>query len=128
VIEIRTSPPENLQRTPGPRTILYYLKRDADLQAQGIVPPTSTRTIWKILRQLGYILDPPEHTHKPLPPLEPLQEVQMDFKDATTVPADPRSASSSMWSKCSTLSMLAPPSCSALSLMLTFMLKRLWML
>jgi hypothetical protein len=40
VIEIRMTPPENLQRTPGPRTILYYLKRDADLQAQGVVPPT----------------------------------------------------------------------------------------
>jgi hypothetical protein len=44
VIEIRVAPPENLQRTPGPRTILYYLKRDADLQAQGIAPPHSTRT------------------------------------------------------------------------------------
>jgi len=90
IIEIRTSPPENLQRTPGPRAILYYLHRDPDLQAQGIVPPRSTRTIWKILRKLGCILDPPERTHKPLPPREPLQEVQMDFKDASSVPADPQ--------------------------------------
>jgi len=89
IIEIRTTPPENLQRTPGPRTILYYLKRDADLAAQGIVAPRSTRTIWKILRTLGLILDPAERTRKPLEPCEPLQEVQMDFKDATTVPADP---------------------------------------
>jgi hypothetical protein len=89
VIEIRVAPPENLQRTPGPRTILYYLKRDADLQAQGIVAPRSTRTIWKILRKLGLILDPAERTHQPLEPRGPLQEVQMDFKDATTVPADP---------------------------------------
>ncbi len=89
IAEIRTTPPENLQRTPGPRAIIYYLHRDADLAAQGIVPPTSTRTIWKILRKLGYILAPPERTHKPLEPREPLQEVQMDFKDASTVPADP---------------------------------------
>jgi hypothetical protein len=89
IFEIRTAPPENLQRTPGPRTILYYLKRDADLQAQGLVPPTSTRTIWKILHKLGFILDPSEHTRKPLESREPLQEIQMDFKDATTVPADP---------------------------------------
>ncbi len=89
ILEIRTSPPENLQRTPGPRAILYYLHRDPDLQTQGISPPRSTRTIWKILRTLGYILDPPERTHKPSEPREPLQEVQMDFKDATTVPADP---------------------------------------
>ncbi len=90
IIEIRTTPPENLQRTPGPRTILYYLKRDAHLAAQGIVAPRSTRTVWKILRTLGLILDPAERTHKPLEPCEPLQEVQMDFKDATTVPPDPQ--------------------------------------
>jgi hypothetical protein len=72
IIEIRTCPPENLQRTPGPRTILYYLKRDADLQAQGVVPPTSTRTIWKILRQLGFILDPPERTRQPPELREPM--------------------------------------------------------
>ena len=89
IIEIRTSPPENLQRTPGPRAILYYLHRDADLAAAGLTPPRSTRTIWKILRQLGYILDPPERKHRPSEPREPLQEVQMDFKDASTVPADP---------------------------------------
>ena len=90
IIEIRTAPPENLHRTPGPRAILYYLHRDADLHAQGIVLPRSTRTIWKILRQQGYILDEAEHAHQPLEPREPLQEVQMDFKDASTVPADPQ--------------------------------------
>jgi transposase InsO family protein len=89
IIEIRTCPPENLQRTPGPRAILYYLHRDAELAANAIVPPRSTRTIWKILRKLGYILDPPERTRRPQEPREPLQEVQMDFKDASTVPADP---------------------------------------
>jgi transposase InsO family protein len=89
VIEIRMAPPENLQRTPGPRTILYYLKRDPDLQAQGVVPPTSTRTIWKILRKLGFLLDPAERTRKPSEPRDPLQEVQTDFKDITTVPPDP---------------------------------------
>ncbi len=89
IIEIRTSPPENLQRTPGPRAILSYLHRDADLAAAGLTPPRSTRTIWKILRQLGYILDPPERKHRPSEPREPLQEVQMDFKDASTVSADP---------------------------------------
>src|SRR5512140_2287832 len=29
IIEIRSAPPENLQRIPGPRAILYYLKRDS---------------------------------------------------------------------------------------------------
>jgi hypothetical protein len=51
--------------------------------------PRSARTIWKILRQEGLILDPPAARHQPLPPREPLEEVQIDFKDVTTVPADP---------------------------------------
>jgi hypothetical protein len=38
IIEIRMAPPENLRRTPGPRTILYYLKRDVDLQAKARGP------------------------------------------------------------------------------------------
>src|SRR5438270_2348449 len=59
-------------------------------------PPRSTlfpyTTLFRsILRKLGLILDPPERTHKPLEPREPLQEVQTDFKDVTTVPPDPRS-------------------------------------
>jgi transposase InsO family protein len=90
ISEIRSSPPEHLQRTAGPRAILYYLHRDPDLQAQGIVPPRSTRTIWKILRKLGCILDPPRRTHKLGELREPLQEVQMDFKDVSSVPADPQ--------------------------------------
>jgi integrase-like protein len=45
--------------------------------------------VWKILRKLGYILDAPERKRQPLELRDPLEEVQMDFKDATTVPADP---------------------------------------
>ena len=45
--------------------------------------------MWKILRKLGYIVDAPLRKRQPLEPREPLEEVQMDFKDATTVPADP---------------------------------------
>jgi hypothetical protein len=33
ILAIREQPPENLQRVPGPRTILYYLHRDPHLQA-----------------------------------------------------------------------------------------------
>jgi hypothetical protein len=91
IVQIRQAPPENLQRVPGSRTILYYLHRDPDLQAQGLQVPRSARTIWKILRTEGLILASPAARHKPLPPREPLEEVQMDFKDVTTVPADPDS-------------------------------------
>ena len=31
ILAIRDEPPENLRRTPGPKTILYYLHRDSEL-------------------------------------------------------------------------------------------------
>jgi hypothetical protein len=52
VLAIRDAPPENLQRTPGPRAILYYLPRDPELQQRTQTLPRSTRTIWKILRAI----------------------------------------------------------------------------
>jgi hypothetical protein len=89
IVEMRETPPEHLQRVPGPKALLYYLPRDPELQALGAPLPRSTRTIWKILRQQGCILDEPIRRHKPREPREPLEEVQIDFKDASTVPADP---------------------------------------
>jgi hypothetical protein len=47
ILQIRDEPPEGLQRTPGPRAILYYLPRDPDLQAERL--PRSSRTIYRIL-------------------------------------------------------------------------------
>src|SRR5215469_9690586 len=55
ILEIRLAPPENLQRVPGPETILYYVHRDLALQRAGVRLPRSQTTIWKILRQAGYI-------------------------------------------------------------------------
>src|SRR6516164_6609686 len=59
ILAIRDEPPEHLQRTPGPKAILYYLHRDQDLLAQGQSLPRSTRTIWRVLRKFGCILDVP---------------------------------------------------------------------
>jgi hypothetical protein len=78
IVQIRQAPPENLHRVPGSRTILYSLHRDTHLQAQGVNLPRSPRTIWKILHKEGLILAPPAARHRPLPPREPLEEVQMD--------------------------------------------------
>ncbi len=78
IVQIRQAPPENLQRVPGSRTILYYLHRDTQLQAQGVKLPRSPRTIWKILRREGLILPLPVRRRKPLPKREPLEEVQVD--------------------------------------------------
>ncbi len=54
VLAIRDTPPENLQRTPGPRAIVYYLPRDPELHQRTQALPRSTRTIWKILRTSGF--------------------------------------------------------------------------
>jgi hypothetical protein len=89
IVEIREQPPENRKLTPGPRAILYYLHRDQELQAQGVSLPRSTRTVWRILRQLGCILDAPHRHHRPQERPDPLEEIQLDFKDATSVPPDP---------------------------------------
>jgi hypothetical protein len=87
--EMREHPPEHLQRVPGPKALVYYLQRDPDLQALGVPVPRSSRTVWKLLRKLGSLLPHEPRQHQPLEPRDPLEEVQVDFKDATTVPANP---------------------------------------
>jgi hypothetical protein len=89
IMEIRMAPPENLKRIPGPKAILYYLSRDETLRERGLRLPTSTRTIWQLLDQLGLIERAAPRHRKPLDLQEPLQEVQVDFKDITTVGVDP---------------------------------------
>jgi hypothetical protein len=78
IVELRESPPENLQRVPGPKALHNSLPRDAELQALGAPLPRSTRTIWKILRQQGCILDEPTRHRKRRELREPREEVQMD--------------------------------------------------
>src|SRR5205823_298768 len=58
ILAIRDQPPANLQRAPGPRAILYFLERDAELAARGERPPRSTRTVWQILARHGRIAHP----------------------------------------------------------------------
>lgn len=87
VLAIRDKPPENLQRTPGPRTILYYLAKDEALKGKPI--PRSTRTIWQILRQNGRIAIPTPRKREPMERPAPMEEWQADFTDAITVEPDP---------------------------------------
>jgi hypothetical protein len=89
ILEIRLSPPENLQRTPGPEAILYYLHRDPFLQAAGVRLPRSQAPIWKILRQSGCIAHDPERKHKLQDKRAPGEEVQLDLKDLVSIPPDP---------------------------------------
>jgi len=87
ILSIRDAPPENLKRTPGPRAILYYLPRDPQLQHHTETLPRSTRTIWKILQRNDRIAYEKRRKRKPLERPLPLEEIQMDFKDISTVPA-----------------------------------------
>jgi hypothetical protein len=89
ILQMREAPPENLHRVPGPEAILYSLHRDPELQTAGLRLPRSQTSIWKILRQFGCIRPHHRRKPKPLPPRAPGEEVQLDLKDATTVPAEP---------------------------------------
>ena len=89
ILEIRTDPPENLQRVPGPEAILYYLHRDPSLKQADLRLPRSQTPIWKILRQFGCIEKDRRRKPKPLELRQPGEEVQFDLKDASSVPADP---------------------------------------
>jgi len=89
ILEMREAPPENLQRVPGPEAILYFLHRDPMLKAARVCLPRSQTTIWKILRQAGYIQRDRRRKPRPLELRQPGEEVQFDLKDASSVPADP---------------------------------------
>jgi hypothetical protein len=89
ILEIRDHPPANLQRVPGPTAILYYLHRDAELAARGARLARSTRTIWRVLTQHGRIAGRRPRDHQPVDRPPPLAVWQVDFKDVSTVPADP---------------------------------------
>ncbi len=90
ILAIRDAPPQNLKRIPGPKAIRYYLDQEASATLAGLRLPRSSRTIWRILRQHQRIRDPIRRVHHPttLPP--PLSSWQIDFKDASSVPADPQ--------------------------------------
>ncbi|HKV59768.1 MAG TPA: integrase core domain-containing protein [Ktedonobacteraceae bacterium] len=94
ILALRDEPPEGLRRTPGPKAILYYLPRQVTLAEQGLRLPTSTRTIYQILRRHDRIVrrarrPPPED----LPREAPMQCWQLDFKDVSTVGDDPQEPS-----------------------------------
>lgn len=89
ILAIRDAPPEHLQRVPGPRAILYYLPRDPLLQHRIETLPRSTRTIWKILRRNDRIVQKKPRKRHPIERSQPLQEIQIDFKSVSSVPADP---------------------------------------
>src|SRR5579859_3067736 len=95
ILELRDHPPEGLRRIPGPKTILYDLPRHVSAWDSGQRLPTSTRTLYQILKRhhriASRIKSPPQEE---LPRPAPLQCWQVDFKDSSTVADDPLSPTS----------------------------------
>ena len=87
IVQLRDEPPEGLRRTPGPKALLYYLPRDEQVQGQRL--PRSSRTIYRILREAGRMAHRLPHLQEPQGRPAPLSHWELDFKDATTVPAEP---------------------------------------
>ena len=85
ILAIRDTPPEQRQRTPGPRAIRYFLPRSPQVQGERL--PRSTRTIWKILRAPDRMAQCRPRPHGAQERPEPLVERQLDFQDV--VPVDP---------------------------------------
>jgi transposase InsO family protein len=89
IVDIRQNPPLNLGRTPGPKAILYYLHNHEVWQHFKEYLPRSTRTIWKILCKYNLILHRKPFEHVPFERPDPLLHWDCDWKDISSVPADP---------------------------------------
>jgi hypothetical protein len=78
ILDLRDQPPEGLGRTPGPRALLYYLPRDAELAALGERLPRSSRTIYRYLREAGRIRQRLPHLGEPTERPAPMSQWQLD--------------------------------------------------
>ena len=75
--DLRVALSEKYYRKAGSRLIIEYLKKMTTMKGYKI--PTSTRTVTKILRELGYIVPRHKPKHTPLDIIPPMQEWEMDF-------------------------------------------------
>ena len=99
------------ERVRGPQALLSSLPRDPELQALGAPLPRWSRTIGKILRHQGCILDEPTRRRKPLSPREPLEEMHWDGHPMHPPSQLTRKLTRSRWWRSSPWWMLDPPSC-----------------
>jgi transposase InsO family protein len=86
---LREHPPDGLNRTPGPKPLLYYLQKDPVLREKGLTPPRSTSTIWRYLVLRGCIARPGLKKHQSLERAEPGTAMATDFKDSSCLTIDP---------------------------------------
>jgi len=88
VLAIRDQPPEGLRRVPGQQAIRYYLERDGALLFFQL-PIPSAKTIDRILKAHDRIPELKQRLHQPMERPAPMTCWQIDFKDVSSVPADP---------------------------------------
>lgn len=83
ILNLRQKLPEKYGRVAGPKPILYHLHADEyfnDEEQKTL--PTSTSTIWDVLKKAGYIPDKIK-THIALEPSRPMEEWEFDFGTVT---------------------------------------------
>ncbi|MFL5693714.1 MAG: integrase core domain-containing protein [Ktedonobacteraceae bacterium] len=88
ILALRDQPPEGLRRVPGQEAIRYYLQRDPLLQFFQLSVP-SCKTIYRILKAHDRIAERGTPLHPPRERPAPMTSWQIDFKDVSSVPADP---------------------------------------
>jgi hypothetical protein len=88
ILTIRDQPPDGLRRVPGQEAIHYYLERDPALQFFQL-PVPSCKTIYRLLKANDRIASRSKPVHQPLERPAPMTCWQIDFKDISSVPADP---------------------------------------
>ena len=83
ILNLRQKLPEKYGRVTGSKPILYHLHADGyfDEEEQKTLP-TSTSTIWDVLKKAGYIPDKIK-THIALDPSPPMEEWEFDFGTVT---------------------------------------------
>jgi len=87
ILALRHTLAAQFHRTVGAKTIIAYLQRDSEVQDERL--PRSTKAVNRILRQHQLLFDPTTRQRQPRTPCPPMQEIEIDFTDVTTIPPDP---------------------------------------
>jgi hypothetical protein len=88
ILSMRDQPPEGLRRVPGQEAIRYYLERDPFLQFFQL-PVPSCKTIYRVLKSHDRIAQRSMRVQQPVERPAPMTCWQIDFKDVSSVPAEP---------------------------------------
>jgi transposase InsO family protein len=88
ILSIRDQPRDGLRRVPGPEAISYFLHKDPLLALLQLSVP-SCKTIYRILKANDRIAPTSTRFHEPMERPDPMTYWQIDFKDVSSVPADP---------------------------------------